>query len=292
MPGIMDIVLPTFLVILVGYFLGKKTKFQMATVVDLTLYLGSPAIAFVSLLNRKIVLIDAAKMWAAAVVIMAGCGIAAWIIFTLLRQNHSGLYVSIAMMNTMNIPFPLVYLAYGAEGLLAATLFYIPNSLAINSVGIYVMAGKHWRESIKEVFKLPVIYAAILGLMFNFLNVQVPDAVMRSINMLALMTLPLILLILGYNLASVHLTSLPTTLLASFLRMGVGLALGLLMVDLLHITGIFRSVLILDAAMPAAANSSLLASKFNNEAELVSSVVFCTTLASIGVIPLLLHLLA
>jgi predicted permease len=292
MTDIINIVLPTFIVIIIGYLLGRLTKINMAPVVDIALYVGVPALAFTSLLKQEIILLDAAKVWAASIIIMFGCGAVAWLVFKILRQKHSGLYVPISIMNTMNIPFPVVYLAYGAEGLIAATLFYIPNALLISTLAVYIMAGGRWRENVKEVFKLPIIYAALLGLVLNLLQVDVPELVIRSLDLIALMALPLVLLVLGYNLSKVRMTSVPTTLLASILRVGVGLIIGLLIVNLLDITGIYRSVVILVSAMPAAAMSSILATKYGNEADLVSSVVFLTTIASLVIIPFLLYMLA
>jgi len=72
----------------------------------------------------------------------------------------------------------------------------------------------------------------------------------------------------------------------------LGLALGFLAVKMFNLTGVMRSVVLLDSAMPAAALSSILATKYNNEPELVSSVVFITTIASLLVIPFLLNMLA
>lgn len=291
MPGIIDVVLPTFFTIFLGYLVGRFTRINMAPVVDVTLYIGVPALVFVTLLNKEIVLLDAAKMWASSLIIMFGCLVIAWLVFKLIRQKHSGLYVSISMMNTVNIPFPVIYLAYGVEGLVAATLFYIPNVILMYSLGIYIMAGKRWKDNVKEVLRQPVIYAAIIGLLLNFLNVRVPGLIVDSLDFIAMMAIPLVLLVLGHNLSRVKMTSFPTTLLACFLRMGVGLAIGLAIVSALNITGVFRSVVILVAAMPSAAASVILATKYRNEAEMVSSVVFLTTLVSLVSIPFLLHML-
>ena len=292
MMTILEIVLPTFFVIVIGYLVGRFTRLNMSPVVDIAIYFGAPALAFVSLMNKDIVLLDAAKVWAAAVVIMLGCGAVAWLVFKAIRQRHSGLYASVMLMNSMYIPFPIVYLAYGVEGLGAATLFYIPNMLLVYTLGVYIMAGKRWKESIREVFKLPSIYAALLGLALNLLRVEMPGLVISSLDMLGKMTLPLVLLVLGCNLSRVKLTSLPTTLLASVLRVGVGLLLGLLLAEALSITGVYRAVVILVSAMPAAAMTSILSAKYNNEPDLVSSVVFLTTIASLVIIPFLLYMLA
>jgi predicted permease len=291
MPNIIDIVLPTFIIIFIGYLIGKLTRIEISPVVNISLYVAVPALVIVSLLAKRIVIVDAVKVWAAAIIITFGCLITAWLVFKVLKQRHSGLYVSIAIMNTVNIPFPVIYLAYGAEGLAAATLFYIPNLLMVYTMGIYIMAGKRWKDNIKEVFKLPLLYAFAIGLLLNFLDVKVPDLIVNTLDLIALMAIPLVLLVLGYNLSKVKMTSLPTALLASFLRVGVGLGIGLLAVNILDISGIFRSVVILDSAMPAAATTSILATRYNNEAGLVSTVVFLTTLASLVVIPFLLHML-
>jgi malate permease and related proteins len=291
MPDIINVIVPTFFAILVGYLVGKLSRIDMAPLVDITLYIGVPALTFVSLLGKKIVLLDAVKVWVSSLVIMLGCGLIAWLVFKIIRQKHSGLYVPVAIMNTINIPFPIIFLAYGAEGLVPATLFYIPNVILIYSLGVFIMAGKHWQHNVREMLKLPVLYAAVLGLLFNLLSIKVPALVYDSLDFISRMALPLVLIVLGHNISRARITSFPTTILAGFLRMGVGLAIGLAIVSALHITGVFRSVVILDAAMPAAAASAILAAKYQNEAEMVSSVVFLTTLVSLVSIPFLLNML-
>jgi len=291
MIDILNVVLPTFIVILIGYVLGKVRKFDVAAITELVFYVGLPAIAFTSVIDKKIVLLDATKIWASALIVMFGCGIAAWLTFKTLRQKHSGLYIPILIMNTVNIPFPIIYLVYGAEGLFAATLFYIPNMLSLYTIGVYLASGKPWKDSLKDVLKVPALYGAVAGLAINFANVTVPELIVKPLSFIGLMVIPLVLLIAGFNLSTVRLKSVPTTMIASFLRVGVGLALGFLAVNLFHLTGILRAVVILDSAMPAAVNTAMLATKYKNEAELVSSVVFVTTIASLIIIPFLLSVL-
>lgn len=196
-------------------------------------------------------------------------------------------------MNTVNIPFSVIYLAYGSEGLAGATLFYIPSTLIMFSFGIYVASGRgqHWGESLKEMLKVPAIYAAVIGLVLNFSNISVPKLIIEPLRLISTMAVPLILLILGHNLSQLRITAIPTTLLASFLRLGVGLLFGLLTVRIFDLTGVLRAVVILDSAMPAGVIPSLLATKYKNEADLVSSVVIVTTIASLLVIPFLLYIL-
>lgn len=290
--NILNIVLPTFLVILVGFVLGKIKRLDMSVVVDILFWIGIPALAFTAMTGKQIVLLDASKIWASAVIVMAGTGAVAWIVFKLARMKHSGLYVPIIVLNAVNIPFPVMSMAYGQEGLLGATLFYIPVTLLSFTVGIMILSRRNWRDAITETLKVPAIYGAVAGLAVNLLHVTVPNLVYKPIELIGTMVIPLTLLVLGYRLASVRISDAPATMLASGLRVGVGLGMGVLAATVFGLSGVNRSVVILDSAMPSAANTSILAMKYQNEAELVSSVVFVTTVASLLIIPLLLWLLS
>ena len=289
--NILNIVLPTFIVILVGFLLGKIKRLDMSVVVELSFWIGIPALAFTAMTTKQIVLLDATKVWASALLIMAGTGGVAWVVFKLARMKHSGLYVPIIVLNAVNIPFPVLQMAYGQEGLLNATLFYIPVTILSFSAGVMILSRKNWKDGLKETARVPALYATIIGLAVNLLHVKIPDLVVQPLNIIGAMVIPLTLLVLGHRLSSVKITDFRATMLASFMRVGVGLGMGLLAVSVFGLTGVPRSAVILDSAMPSAANTSILAMRYHNETELVASVVFVTTVASLLIIPALLFLL-
>ena len=215
MLNILNIVLPTFVVILVGFLLGKIKHLDMSVVVEILFWIGIPALTFTSMLSKEIVLLDASKVWASALLILAGTGAIAWVIFKLAKLKHSGLFVPIMIMNAVNIPFPIMSMAYGQEGLFGATLFYIPVTLLAFSVGIMIFSRKNWKDGIKETLKVPALYGAVAGLAVNLMHITVPDIVFKPLEIIGAMVIPLVLLVLGYRLASVRITDMPTTLLAS-----------------------------------------------------------------------------
>jgi len=288
---ILNIVLPTFIAIILGYILGKTVKIQIAGVVDLIFYIGLPCLAFVSILSMDIVLLDAAKVWASNLLATFGCGLVGWTIFKIKKEKHSGLYLPISLPNTVNVPFPIISLAYGSAGLLVATLYYIPNLIMLYSAGVFICAGRGWRENLKTVLKVPTLYAALLALIFNFFEVRVPDIVMRPLDFIGTMVVPAVILALGYSLAQVKITSLGNTLIASFIRLAGGFAFGFLAVYIFDLEGVFRSVVILVSSMPAAVNTYMIAAKYKSEEGLVASVVLVTTVASLIIIPFLLRFL-
>jgi len=286
---VLNVVLPTFITIIIGYVVGRLVKIDMSGVIDIIFWVGLPALAFTSILSHQIVLIEAAQIFAADVIVTFGCGLLAWLIFKIKREKHTGLYLPVMFPNTVNIPFPIISLAYGDSGLFAATLYYIPNVILIYSLGIFIAAGRGWRENLINMLKVPTMYAAIIALLLNLNRIAVPALIMRPLDFIGSMVTPAVVLTLGYSLSRIKVTSIITTGLASLGRLGGGLAIGFLIVYIFQMTGIIRSVVILMAAMPGAVNTYLIAAKYKNEPELVASVVFITTVVSLLLIPFLLH---
>ena len=292
MSNIISIVLPTFATIAIGYLFGRVSRADVHGITDVAMYITLPALAFTSMLSRPIQAADAARLWGAAVLLAVGGWALAWVTFRLLRQEHSGLYLPVMFMNNVNIPFPIVYMAFGDEGLAVATLFYIPNAILIYTLGVHIAckAGS-WRAGLKEVLGIPLIYAAVVGLILNLAHVQPPALLVDTLEFVGQAAVPLILITAGVNLAGIRPTALVTAALASLLRMGGGFLVGLALVPLFAFTGVDRAVVLFESAMPSAVFTSILCAKYRNEEALVSSVVLITTLASVVTVPLLLYYL-
>lgn len=292
MGHIISIVLPTFATIAIGYLFGRVSKADVRSIIDVAMYITLPALAFTSMLSRPILISDAARLWGAAVLLAGGGWALAWVTFRLLRQKHSGLYLPVMFMNNVNIPFPIVYLAFGDEGLAVATLFYIPNAILIYTLGVHIACrAESWRTGLREVLGVPLIYAALAALVLNLARVQPPALLMDTVEFVGRAAVPLILITAGVNLSGIRPTALATASLASLLRMGGGFLLGLVVVPLFALSGVDRAVVIFESAMPSAVFAAILCAKYENEAALVSSVVLITTVASVITVPLLLYLL-
>ena len=51
MVDILNVVLPTFIVILIGYLWGKIKKPDMTTIIELVFWIGLPALVFTSVID-------------------------------------------------------------------------------------------------------------------------------------------------------------------------------------------------------------------------------------------------
>ena len=77
----------------------------------------------------------------------------------------------------------------------------------------------------------------------------------------------------------------------SVIRMAVSPLLAALIVSFLPISTLLKQVLIIQAAMPAAANTTMFAIQFGTEPDLVSFTTLITTLLSVATIPVVLFYL-
>jgi malate permease and related proteins len=292
MHQIVNIIGPTFFAVVVGYLFGRFAKVNMAPLIDIAMYVAVPALAFHSMVTSKIVLGEASKLWASSLIVMVGNFVLALVLFGFLRQKHSGLYLPIVFTNYINIPLPIIFLAFGAPGAALAILMYIPQGIVLHSLGVYVASGeKEMKQGMLVMIKTPLMWAAIVGLALSLAHVPIPRVVIDSVNLLGQAGVPLMLLILGVSIGRFRFRQISLTAVASILRVGGGFAFGILSVWLLGLVDVSRAVVLFEASMPSAVFVSVLAAKYKNEEELVSSVVLATTLMAIAVIPALLYYL-
>ena len=102
------------------------------------------------------------------------------------------------------------------------------------------------------------------------------------------LTIPFLLLTLGVSLSRIRLRSIARGFTVSALRLGIGFAVGLGVSAALGLEGIARGVLILDAAMPSAVFSYLLAERFKASPEEVAGTVALSTAGAFAALPFLL----
>jgi predicted permease len=110
------------------------------------------------------------------------------------------------------------------------------------SLGIYLLNGRgNWRES----FRLPLIYAAVAGLLVNLAEVKIPEILLQPVAMLGQATIPIMLISLGYRLHEVESLLWGHALGGAMLRIFGGFAAANIAVLAIGATGVNRQVIAL-----------------------------------------------
>jgi predicted permease len=285
---ILQTVVPVFLIILVGYIIGKYKKTNIQPMIDFVVYIAAPSLIFSSVSRSNINLTDFTIIALSAVAIILIMAFLVFIILKITKSDKKGLYLPMTIGNTGYIGYPVALFAFGIAGLSRAVVYDMIGSLFLFSIGIYIV---HHKNEIKEAFKVPLIYAVVIGLLFSLLKIPVPDLIFKPIEMIGMITIPLALLVLGYELTKIKINSAKIAFLASLFRIIIGFVIAIAIVKIFSITGLVRNIILLQAAMPSAVMTMVLCRKYNKDAELVASIVFISTLLSIISIPLILSIL-
>lgn len=283
--ALVQTVIPVFSVILVGYAIGRVRRVEVQPFIDLIVYVAAPCLIFSSVSRSTISLTDFTTIAGAALAIIFSMSGLAFLVLKLTRSSAKGLYLPLVFGNTSYLGYPVALFAFGMDGLARAVVYDMMNSLVIFSLGIYAIQQRH---ELREVLRIPLLYAVIAGLAVNLLGLPVPELVFKPIELIGMITIPLALLVLGYKLTEIKLRAVRTALLASLFKLGGGLLVALALVHLLGLDGLVKQVILLQAAMPSAVMAMILAAKYDRDAALVASVVFITTLLSVISIPLIL----
>ncbi|WP_026568772.1 AEC family transporter [Sediminibacillus sp. JSM 1682029] len=293
------VLIPIFGVFALGFIGQKVWKFELKPVSTIAIYLMSPFLAFRTFYQNEITLdyvylsIYLVVLCAVSIVI---CYLLAWL-NRWDKNTTSGFILASAFMNNGNYGAPLILLLFGEEGFHYAVILMVLQQLIMCTAGIYYAAkgsdqGGQSFSPLKEVVKVPIVYGAILGLLLNGLQIGIGDQVMSAVSMVADATIPTVMIVLGMQLASISLKQL------DYRKLGASLSIKLLLAPViafaiaffLPVDDMVKAIMILTAATPTAANTTIYALQFQTKPGFVSSATLLSTLLSIITIPLLMFL--
>ncbi len=252
------------------------------------LYLTIPALVISSLTTKKIVFRDLGVVSLVALAVVLGTGGVSFLFLTSIKKRSlKGFYLPTMFMNSGTIAFPLSLLAFGKDGLALAVIYYVCISILVYTIGIYIAKGKGgW----PEMFKLPLLYAAGIGIILSTAGLRLPQVLASSIDLLGSATIPLMLISLGYRLRSTQLTSFWISACGAIIRIGAGFLIAYAFVTMFGITGLTKQILILSSSMPSAVINFIMSHRYNVNSDIVASIVVLSTIMSIVTIPIVLYL--
>ncbi len=282
----LSIVFPVFCIIGLGYLFASLKKIDIGSIIEVLLYLTIPALVISSLSKKGFDSQDVVLVAVSAAAVVLGNGLLSFIYLSITgKRELRGFYLPAMFMNSGNMGFPLALLAFGDEGLSVAVLYFVTVSLLVYSLGIYIAKGS---GGFTEIFRLPLIYAALFGLVLGLGHIKLPDPVFTTLEMLGAATIPLMQLSLGYHLRSTRLTSPALSMAASIIRIGGGFIIAVFVVNMLGMEGVVRNVVILSSSMPSAVINFIMSYRYGLKGDLVASTVALSTVLSIFSTPLVL----
>ncbi|WP_310358234.1 AEC family transporter [Neobacillus drentensis] len=290
-----QVFLPISFPVIAGWLLGKFQKLETRPLLTLTLYLLSPALIFNVITKSRIESADVMQTLAFCIINFFFLWLIANLWGRLLKMSSpdlAGLTLVSTFTNSVNYGLPLVLLAFGQAGMDYATVYVIIQMIIVNVVGVYLAARSHFsiNQAIKSIVKLPAIYAAVAAILVQMMNFQVPAGIDKGISLIAASFSPIVLCILGAQMANVRNDGLARSHQKAFwsgisIRLFISPLIAFFILWMLNIKGTQLLVMLILASMPAAVNAVVLAEKFDASPKFVSKCILWTTLASLIILP-------
>jgi malate permease and related proteins len=290
-------ILPVFIVIGLGYAFARRNHPELRTATRLTFYVLSPCLVFVSLVGSDINGGETAQIFIFVLLMVLIMGALAWLTGRALRLTPSqltGFLLAAMFVNAGNYGLGVTRLAFGAAAETYAVIYFVSSSILVYTLGTLLASGFAGgvKGALKHLVRLPQVYALLAVFAIRLAEWQVPEPIMEGLRLPAAAAIPMMLLLLGVQLADASIGEYwKTATVGTVLRLLIAPFIALGVAGLLRLSGPARQAGILEASMPAAVIVTLIANEYENEPKLVTSTVLLSTLLSPITLSLIIALL-
>ena len=292
-----ETLVPVFLVVGTGFVIARTIGGKPETLATLAYWVLGPAFVFDILSTASLDAGDVARVVGATAIamgIVAAAAVGAGIVTGTSRSVTSASILTSIYGNVGNFGLAITVFALGSRALpLAGLVLVTVNALGILiGVGLATSRTDPWWRAARRALTTPLVVAVLPSLLVNAFDVEVPVWVDRPVALVAAAFIPVMLLTLGIQLAGMRrIIPSAATAVPIVLKLAVAPMAALAAVTLVDLSGLAGDVVILQAAMPAAVFTSLVALEHDLEADFVTSVVLLGTLVSVLTIPVVISLL-
>lgn len=284
-----------FLLVAAGIILRKKGILHeeaKAVLTDLVIYFILPCNIISSFLiefNRKVIM-EFAIILVIASLIQVVCLILA---NTLYRKEPDSrkkvLQYGTVCSNAGFMGNPIAEGVYGAQGLMFASIFLIPQRIVMWSAGVsYFTESPDRKTVVKKVLTHPCIIAVYIGVFFLVTQLKMPEFLENTIRGVGGCTTTVSMVLIGTILAEVKLKSILDWGIVKYtvIRLFLIPFMVFIACRFFSIDPMLSGVSILLAGMPAGSTTAILAAKYNGDYIFATKCVVVTTLLSLVTIPL------
>lgn len=193
--------------------------------------------------------------------------------------------------------YPVIDLIYGSQGVFYAAIYNLPFSFLVWTHGVHVLKRHTDSASVysKKFHVNASLVAIVTGFILFLLSVELPAPIFDALTLVGSMTTPLSMMFIGFILADSDFKQLTMdwkVYAFSILRLLIMPVCVYLVLKSMGFEGLLLGVPVVISAMPAAANSAVIAAQYGSDYQLASRAIFISTLLSIATIPLFVALLA
>ncbi|MEF7608968.1 AEC family transporter, partial [Bacillus anthracis] len=286
------------ILMLIGAILQRKFQFNLKQLSTLITYCLMPAAVFVNIYDIRIEIDLLLQIIYYLMLYSLSLIIVSHFISKILKLENgesAALKNSISLMNSGNYGLPVSQLIFSQNpvGVSIQIFIVIFQNLLTYSYGIYnlLSATKTIGGIIQSFLRLPVFHALVLGILFQFFTIQLPNSILLPLNQLANGFVAIALILLGAQLSNIKLNFFHRVITWALIgRLLMGPLVAFAMIYLLNIDGIVAQSLFIASSFPTSRNTSTIAMEYQIEPELHAQIVLFSTLFSIITVTVVIYL--
>jgi predicted permease len=290
--------LPILLIASAGYVVGKTLTVDSRTIGRIVFYIFSPLLVFNLLVTSNLNFKQAISTFGFTAVFIISMGLIAFAvgkIFKLERTHLLAVILTVGFGNTGNYGLPVVKFAFGDDALAVASIFFVATSILFNTAGVIIasLGQSNLKSAILGLFKIPSLYGVTLALIVKFTGFQMPIPLERTIEIAANGAVPSMIVLLGLELTKIEWTyNFKALSIGVLTKLLIAPVVGLVIASMFGFENFEKQANVIQASMPAAVATTVVANEYRLESSLVTAIVFIGTILSpLTLTPLIVFLL-
>ncbi len=292
----LDVVAPVFAIVAIGYVVGPRLGLDAKTLSRAAYYVFVPAFTFDVISRSRVPLASAGRMAAYAIATHLAFGAIAFVLARLLRRSRevTAAYVMLSVFgNVGNFGLALVTFRLGDAALAPATIYFVVILLTsfVVCVGVAAWTRGGGLSAVSSVFRTPALLVAVPAAFVSAARTDLPLVVSRTVGLLGGAMIPVMLFVLGVQLAQTRaLRPTADVGVVALLRLAGAPALAWILAAPFGLGGLERATGILQAGMPPAILVAIIATEYDVAPGFVTAAVLLSTVLSLPTLTVLLSL--
>jgi len=299
MTSILFSILGIYIFILVGYFAKRQFKEQMdeRTITLLSVYFLQVFLTFWGLLKRPI----DTTLFMTPLIYLSVIFMALLLMLPLLKRlfseqkERSIATVAALIGNTGNLGIPLGIAIFGEASIPYTTVINLANVFFVYTIGVYFYSRGSFsvKNSLLNIIKLPVIWAAFIAISLNLVGYVPSESVEKTLMMGAYASMTMQLVLFGIYLYGVKIKALSRRLTAW--SIGVKFILlpliAFFIIRFTELPTLVKGILFMELMMPLAVSNVNLAALYECRPKETTAQVFISSILFLGIIFLMIKIL-
>ena len=292
MSSIIFSILSIYIFILMGYIAKMSFKEQIddKTITLINVYFLQVFLTFWGLLIRPI---DITLLYAPSIylfiviVVVIVSALVAKFLFED-KKEYSIASVAAIIGNTGNLGIPINIAIFGEESIPYTTVVNLVNVFVVYTIGVFYYSRGTFdtQTSLKNIFKLPILWAAIIAISLSVYGYRPDGVILNTLMMGAYASMTMQLFLFGIYMYGTKIKEISKTLVIwvmTFKFIVLPLITFIVLVNI-ELEPMIKGIIFIELMMPLAVANVNLASLYDCKPRLVTALVFISSFLFLGVI--------